>query len=180
VSTDIVAQKLSRLFKNFDVNGNGFVEEADFYLPAAWIAGRLGHNISSEMHRKLVSAYQAMWVHILPLDSDGDGHITPTEWDAGWRAMAGGDQFGSTIGAATSILFDCVDTDGDGSISADEFANWLCGHGVDRAGAVDSFGRLDRARAGRMSKADIKECVKEFFTSHDPASPGNWLHGPWQ
>lgn len=180
MSIDVVAQKLTRLFDNFDTNGNGYIEEADFFRPAAWIAGRLGHHIRSEVHLKLQGAYEKMWSHLIPMDANKDGRITPAEWDQGWRQMSSGDTFALTIGQATSIVFDCVDTDGDGKVSAEEFANWLCGHGVDRPTAVESFRRLDRRSAGMMSKADMKECVEEFFTSQAPEAPGNWLHGPWR
>jgi Ca2+-binding EF-hand superfamily protein len=180
MSADIVSQKLARLFKNFDIDGNGVIERPDFFRPAAWIAGRLGHHVSSETHLKLQAAYDNMWNHLVPLDADKDGRITPEEWKAGWTQMASGDNFDTTIGKSTAALFDCVDTDADGLVSAEEFANWLCGHGIDRASAIESFKRLDRKGAGSMSKADIKVGVKEFFTSQDPQAPGNWLHGPWQ
>jgi Ca2+-binding EF-hand superfamily protein len=114
------------------------------------------------------------------MDADKNVQISRTEWDQGFRRMSSGDSFAATIGEAASILFDCVDTDGDGQIAAEEFADWLCGHGVDRPNAIESFRRMDRKGAGTMSKDDIKVCVVEFFTSQDPEAPGNWLHGPWR
>jgi len=70
----------------------------------------------------LKSAYDMVWGLIAGMDSNGDGDLTESEWMSGWSKAAASDTIETVIATAADLVFECIDTSGDGEIGADEFA----------------------------------------------------------
>jgi Ca2+-binding EF-hand superfamily protein len=85
------------------------------------------------------------------------------------RAYARGD---------VQLLFDAMDLDGDGRISADEYRDYLRVCGADTRGADAFFAHADLDENGRITRDEMTHAMEEFLTSTDPASAGNRLFGP--
>ena len=127
-------------------------------------AGKGQSNITAQQH---ATAASAMFKR---MDADGDGYVTVAEWEA-FRPMMGTAQrrtAGMPMGAGTmmgpgmmrgpGMMMGTIDSDGDGSISAQEHA----------AAAKASFDRLDADRDGRITAA-------EWSAAHQ-AMPGGGAH----
>ena len=177
MSQELIARKFKHMFRRFDVDGSGNVNRADFEIAPAWISGRLGQPIGSTVHQKLKSAYDMVWGLIAGMDSNGDGDLTESEWMSGWSKAAASDTIETVIATAADLVFECIDTSGDGEIGADEFALWLCAHGASEADANAAFPKLDHSGDGLVSKTEMRQNACEFFTSTSADSRGNWLFG---
>ncbi len=177
MSQELIVRKFKHMFQRFDVDGSGSVNRSDFEKAPAWIAGRLGEPLGSPVHRKLQSAYDMVWGLIAGMDANGDGDLTETEWLTGWSQAAASGEIKQVISNAADLVFECVDTSGDGEIGVDEYSRWLCAHGATEADAAVAFPKLDHSGDGSVSKAEMRQNVLEFFTSTSADSSGNWLFG---
>lgn len=178
MSQELIGRKFKHMFKRFDVDGSGSVNRSDFEKAPAWISGRLGQPIGSSVHRNLQTAYDMVWGIIAGMDANGDGDLTEAEWLTGWAKAATSGETEKLIGTAADLVFDCIDTSGDGEIGADEYARWLCAHGATEADAAAAFPKLDHSGDGQVSKSEMRQNACEFFTSASADSRGNWLFGP--
>lgn len=177
MSQDLIVRKFKHMFRRFDVDGSGSVNRSDFEKAPAWIAGRLGQPLGSSVHNNLQSAYDMVWNLIAGMDANSDGDLTETEWLTGWSRAAASDSIHQVISQASDLVFDCVDTSGDGEIGADEYSRWLCAHGATAADAAAAFPKLDHSGDGQVSKEEMRQNVCEFFTSTSADARGNWLFG---
>jgi Ca2+-binding EF-hand superfamily protein len=177
MSQDLIVRKFKHMFRRFDVDGSGTVNRLDFQMVPAWITGRLGEPLSSPVHKKLQAAYDMVWDQIAGMDANGDGSLTEAEWLDGWTKAANSGSIEQVIAQAADLVFECVDTSGDGEIGADEFSTWLCAHGATDAIAAEAFPKLDFNGDGRISKAENRKNVCDFFTSTAIDARGNWQFG---
>lgn len=177
MSQDLITRKYKHMFRRFDVDGSGSVNRSDFEKAPAWICGRLGQPLGSSVHKNLQSAYDLVWGLISGMDANGDGDLTEAEWLAGWSNAVKSDSIQEVISQAADLVFDCVDTSGDGEIGADEYSRWLCAHGATETDAASAFPKLDHNGDGQVSKTEMRQNVCEFYTSTSVDSRGNWLFG---
>lgn len=177
MSQDLIVRKLKHMFRRFDVDGSGSVNRSDFEKAPAWVSGRLGQPLGSAVHKNLQSAYDMVWELIAGMDANNDGDLTESEWLAGWSKAAASGSIQQVVSQASDLVFDCIDTSGDGEIGADEFSRWLCAHGASEADATAAFPKLDHSGDGQVSKDEMRQNVCEFFTSTSVDARGNWLFG---
>lgn len=177
MSQDLIVRKFKHMFRRFDVDGSGSVNRLDFQMVPAWITGRLGQALASPAHKSLQLAYDMVWNVIAGMDANGDGDLTEAEWLEGWTRAANSSAIEQVISQAADLVFDCVDTSGDGEIGADEYSTWLCAHGATEAIAAEAFPKLDHDGDGRISKAENRKNTCDFFTSTSMDARGNWQFG---
>jgi Ca2+-binding EF-hand superfamily protein len=75
------------------------------------------------------------------------------------------------------LLFDAMDTDDDGSVSLQEYREYLQVCGIDTAVSADFFEYADLDRDGRITRAEMAHAVEEFLLSENPYAAGNHLFG---
>jgi Ca2+-binding EF-hand superfamily protein len=179
--TDLQKRKLNALFNLYDVDKNGFVEQADFEQIVHNLATTLGFQPGSPAYTRLHAGHMAIWNNVQQL-SGAPGHqrVTLEEFLAGHdRLLSAKDRYLATIGHFGDSVIELSDQDGDGRLSQQEYVANLRSFNVDEAAANEAFRRLDRDGDGYLTHDEISRRVEEFFYSDDPQAPGNWLMGPF-
>ncbi|MEU8956630.1 oxygenase MpaB family protein [Streptomyces sp. NPDC048518] len=98
-----------------DQTGDGYLEWPDLAAMARELSGRL--DLDEPQETRLYNAYADWWRELQSaLDLDGDGRISEEEYAAGVPSLAG-----PALIRVAEVLFEATDTDGNGSIDADEY-----------------------------------------------------------
>ncbi|MFC4030010.1 EF-hand domain-containing protein [Streptomyces polygonati] len=168
-------RKLKGMFAAFDADGDGYLREEDFRaLVARWSRlPRVGPG--TELRARVETLLMGWWAALLETgDASGDGTVDLGEMlllvDR-LPAMA------ADVTATADTVFEAVDANGDGRISPAEHRRLVetwSGQPVDTTGI---FELLDPNGDGQLSREEFALLWRQFWTSDDPAEPGNWLCG---
>lgn len=168
-------RKLKGVFAAFDADGDGYLREEDFRaLVDRW--SRLpGVGPGTELRTRVEALLMGWWAALLETgDANGDGAVDLGELLAlvdKLPAMV------ADVSATAHLVFDAVDTDGDGVISPEEHRRLVetwSGRSMDLTGV---FELLDLNGDGHLSRAEFAVLWRQFWMSDDPVEPGNWLCG---
>jgi Ca2+-binding EF-hand superfamily protein len=175
-ATDLMQRKLARMFALYDRDGDGLIEQADYERVADGFARTTGTPAGTEKYETLRTTYLGFWAQLAQAaDHDHDGRVTLDEYASTYSRIGA---MGPAIIAIADTIIRLTDRDGDGKISREEFSANLQAYDVSAADAGAAFGHLDRDGDGYLVREELLEDVEEFYTSDDPAAPGNWLVGP--
>ncbi|MCB0183242.1 MAG: EF-hand domain-containing protein [Caldilineaceae bacterium] len=169
------------MFTLYDVDRNGFIEQADFELIAHKTALAMEHQPDSLEYTTVHNGYMTGWARLVQLgDSDGDQRLTLDEYCAAYdKMLAQPAQFTPMMISIVRTIITLLDTDKDGKVSVPEYAAYLTAWGTTEAEIAETFRRLDHNGDGYLTADELRQNAEEFFFSDDPAAPGNWLVGPY-
>ncbi|WP_069464168.1 EF-hand domain-containing protein [Actinacidiphila rubida] len=168
-------RKLKGMFDAFDADGDGYLREDDFRaLTARW--SRLpGVGPGTELRGRVETLLMSWWGALLEAgDANGDGSVDLAEVLVLVDLLPG---MAEDVTATAGVVFDAIDTDGDGRISPEEHRRLVetwNGEPVDMTGV---FPLLDPNGDGYLSREEFALLWRQFWISDDPAEPGNWLCG---
>ena len=167
------------VLKFWDADGDGAIEESDYAIAAARMAGRGGFEPGSaeyeQLHGQLI---RGGWELLRQFDSNGDGQVSIEEALAGFDGLHADQQrFREVIVEPAFSSFDLIDTDHDGAITADEYCSFLVAMSIDEAIARTAFPHLDLDGDGLLSREEFVQLTEEYYTSEDPDAAGGWLYG---
>lgn len=175
-------RKLEYLFGAIDSDGDGFVRGEDFRAHGRRLAVLAGDD--AEKRDEIQADVESWWagleaMGVLERASLGDWLRFWGGWIAAVTRAAEAGGGGELQRMKDSILrvFELVDRDRDGRLSADEYATWIEAWGF----AFDArahFARLDTDGDGYLSREQAVQLVKEFYLSNDPEAAGNFVYGP--
>ena len=178
--SDLQTRKLTRYFHMYDVDDDGHIGPRDFARILENLRILHGLAESSEDYRELEAGYRRRWEGIRrAADADHDGEVSLDEWLDYWDGvLSDEDRYEEEVQELTERLFSLFDTDGDGSIQADEFCNFYGAYGMSAAQARQIFMDLDADGDSRIARAELLEMSDQFYRSNDPGAAGNRLFGP--
>lgn len=154
-----------------DVDGDGFLEKEDFEaLTERWVALRGGAD-----RARLTEIMMGWWEELLAAsDRNWDDKITLDE------VLVLVDRLPQMVDAVrwtAGAIFEAVDENGDGRISAGEYRQLIETWNGQATDTDDVFHRLDRDGDGELSGLEFVELWTEFWVGDDPTAPGTWVFG---
>jgi Ca2+-binding EF-hand superfamily protein len=179
--TDFQKKKLYRTFQIYDSDRDGIVSKQDYERAAHNVVVANGFVHGSPQFESVTAAYLAAWEGMRRMaDQDNDGRVSLNEHLTAYDhllANAGPGIFVSVCDASLNL----IDQDRDGKISRHEYVTNLvgwAGGAITAPAATDAFHQLDVNHDGFITRDEMLEIVRDFFTSDDPTAHGNWLVGP--
>ena len=177
--TPFQKQKLPLLFAVHDLNQDGVINRADFEEYSARIASTRGWGRDSAEYKELVNRFMTFWNGLEEVAKrKGARQVTVKEWLEDWDEILASpklyDQIVPPIGRA---IFTVLDQNGDGAITAKEYAATFKYSGLDERNAAAAFARLDLDHDGQLTIDEFVTLAHQFFKSNNPADPGNALFG---
>jgi Ca2+-binding EF-hand superfamily protein len=198
--TELKKRKLKKLFDLYDVDGSGFITEADYEKKAQSQAEVMGYQPGSLQYNIICSQFKTLWKDLQKeIDINNDGEITLEEFlqykDKQLNAKEGYrplwlEQSGTKTAQSyeqsaedaiirlTNLIFERLDADGSGEISRKEYKQGFVVQ-QDESLSEGIFSKLDINGDGILSKEEVLQHVRDFFYSDDPEAPGNWLLGSY-
>jgi Ca2+-binding EF-hand superfamily protein len=181
MSDDLLTAKIAHGFDQLDADGDGRLTEADHVRMGESVARSLGHKEGSPAETRIVAAYTAIWRELhLPQLPAGEPALGRAEFMAGTAALADDPVAArAVLGQLAEAFLEVADTDGSGTVEPVEFFTFQRGHfpGLTREQADTAFAHLDRDGDGHLSAVEFIAGIVEYWTSRDPAAPGNWWTG---
>ena len=177
--TDFQKQKLPKLFSVHDLNRDGRIDRSDFEEYAKRIASSRGWGPGSTEASDLRGRFLAFWGGLGEVGAQhGRSSVTMDDWLEYWDEILGTPGMYDRLATPIArMVFTILDRDGDGSVTADEYAAIYDAAGADRRQASSAFARMDGDQDGRLSVDEIMTLLDQFFRSEDPEAPGNALFG---
>ena len=180
--SELRTRKLTRFFRVVDRDGDGILTLADPEIVVRKLASLRELRQGTTSYESFRDGFMAYWSDLMKRsDGDEDGVVTLREWlDYHDEMLADETRFEYTVAFSAGIMFALMDTDEDGTISLDEYGEWMKAWGIDEDDLTpEVFAGLDRNGDGILSQTEVLDMVREFYYSDDPDAPGNWCMGPF-
>ncbi|HKS48299.1 MAG TPA: EF-hand domain-containing protein [Amycolatopsis sp.] len=175
MASEFQREKIARAFTAMDADKDGFLEEADFAALAARWAGVRGWPPGSTADTRLSSLIMGWWETLLAAyDVNTDGKVT---FDEVLMVVDGLDTMFDVVTATATEMFDAIDENTDGMISAVEYHRLIQTWTGQEIDTDEVFSMLDLDGDGRISRDEFAQLWKEFWAGDDPGSPGTWVFG---
>jgi len=172
----LLTAKLHRRFDLLDVDGDGHIGERELDDLAVGTAAGFDVPLDAPTAVAVRRAYARMWSELAQLDADGDGLITRGQYVDAWLREA------EQPGLLAEFVRTCAEAvvavaSPEGDLYEPAFVRLQALSGTHADEAAAAFARLDADHDGMVSVGEFAEAYVEFFTSGDPAAPGNVLFG---
>jgi Ca2+-binding EF-hand superfamily protein len=175
-------RKLTRRFRTYDTDGDGFVEREDFVQAASRLGEEFGHGPDSPARQRIEELCGRLWQHLSTVsDVDTDGRIGQSEYTTAFAAglLETPDSFDDGYRPFLDAIMEIADVDGDGKLDVHEHVRWTGSlMGLPETDAREAFHRLDRDADGFITNQDVLEAIREYYFNDAPDSAGEWLLGP--
>ncbi|MFI9011612.1 EF-hand domain-containing protein [Actinosynnema sp. NPDC053489] len=172
MASDLQRKKTSVVFTAMDSNGDGFLERADFEaLTDRWVRIRGGSEEDGRLREIMMGWWETLQV---ASDHDHDNKVTVDE------VLSVVSDLGTMLDlvvATAESMFEAVDEDGDGRVSAPEYARMIHAWTGDGSSTDAVFARLDLDGDGSLSKSEFVQHWVEFWAGDDPDAPGTHVFG---
>ncbi|MDZ8240739.1 MAG: EF-hand domain-containing protein [Nostoc sp. ChiQUE01a] len=175
-------RKLSKRFRTFDDDRNGFIERSDFEMSVARLAEEFGHEEESPARQRLLEVCLDLWDHLLQVaDTNTDGRISEAEYKAAFALglLETTEAFDQSYMPYLSAIMDIVDQDQDGKLTVTDEIRWTGAmmH-LSEQDAREVFRHLDQDADGFITTRDLLEAIRGYYFDDSLDSPGYWLLGP--
>ena len=181
--SDLMQKKLSRHFYFRDLNKDGFVERNDWIQCAQNLAALRSWQAGSVEYEEMMARHVAMWTTFWqPADQDKDGKVSLNEYLhlAETQRKMGFTYEMKQVTSLFKAVFDCVDLDGDGEITRDEYKLFFQAWGIDSTLAEAAYSQMDFNADDRLSRGAFLQYGSNFYINNEPDVAGNHLFGPYE
>ncbi|MFE5795683.1 EF-hand domain-containing protein [Streptomyces sp. NPDC056503] len=176
MASDFQRSKLVSMFRAFDADDNGYLDQHDFRALAARWRELPRVSPGSELAARVDAVMLGWWDHLAThVDADGDGRVDLDEILAMVDLLPA---MREAVAATAETVFDAVDENGDGRISPAEHRRLVDTWHGESVDVADVFDHLDQDGDGYLDRAEFTELWIQFWISDDPSEPGNQLCGP--
>lgn len=176
---DLLERKIDVCYGHVDVDGDGVFEEADVMALAARMIAYQNVPFDAPESLALFQGFKEFIYSIARHLGISGGQISPQQWREGMiGAFAENPEaFDEVFRPLASAIWRLCDRDGDGRVDAEEFLCFQKAVGTSAQNRQIAFDKLDLNGDGSLSVEEILSAYKDYYTSRDPAAPGNWLYG---
>ncbi|MEW1695233.1 EF-hand domain-containing protein [Streptomyces sp. NPDC093249] len=176
---DLLDHKFDMCFGHADQNKDGVVDAADILTFAARVIAAVGEPFDSPKSVEMLRVSENWWKGMLAeLDTDKDGKIDPEEYRVGMRRLVGSaSSFEAASRPVATAIWALCDRDDDGEVTAAEFSAVQLAFGTTPENARLGFEKLDLDSDGSLSVDELTSAFRDFYTSTDVETNGNWLFG---
>ncbi|XP_077288891.1 sarcoplasmic calcium-binding protein 2 [Arctopsyche grandis] len=177
--SDFRKKKLLYVFNVFfDVNQSGTIEKKDFELAIEKICTLRGWTPNNpkyaETHETMIKIWDGLRQRA---DANKDGQVSVDEWCSMWDDYAQNpDRALEWQSRYMNFMFDLEDASNDGSIDVDEFTTVCSCYGLQATECKTAFNKMSKGKEV-VSRDEFQELWKQFFSSEDASTPGNFIFG---
>lgn len=180
--TAFLDRRLSRRFKTYDRDEDGYIERSDFEQAAARTTAAFGLSDDDLRAKQFHEHLLGVWDHLSAVtDADDDGRISLAEYKTGFaKGLLGRPEaFDDVYVPYLDALMAVADHNGDGQLDADEHVRWSKAlMDVPEPVARSVHARLDHDGDGLIGTEDLLAAMRAYYFSEDLDGPGAWLLGP--
>jgi hypothetical protein len=174
MASEFQRRKIAGVFDAMDEDGDGFLEKGDFAaLTARWTTIR-----GPGDHTRLAEIMMGWWATLLAAsDLDRDEKVTLDE------VLLVVDRLGAmpeVVLATAEAMFEAIDEDGDGRISAEEYRRLIEAWSGRTTDTDEIFPLLDLDGDGHLSRTEFGRLWREFWAGDDPGAPGSLVFGRFE
>ncbi|MDA0269196.1 MAG: calcium-binding protein [Cyanobacteria bacterium] len=179
--TELQNRKLLKLFCMYDGDRDGFLVCQDFEKIASKLATIKNLGSRSPKFMMLRERMVKAWKNLLKqADASGDKKISLEEWLAYHdEVLSDRATYTAEVQAVMELIFDMFDTDGNGTICAQEWAELFQVYNIHPAYAPSTFKQLDANQDGCLSKDEVLALIDEFFCGDNAGAIANAMFGPY-
>ncbi|HBQ98800.1 MULTISPECIES: EF-hand domain-containing protein [unclassified Roseofilum] len=172
-----IQRKLALAFYKYDQSKNGLLEKEDLLLVGQKIADSCGLKEGDQKYQQIMETYAKAWDNYLATaDQDGDGKVSLVEFLEARNKMDSS-QIAKTK-EVNKLMFDCLDVDGDGTISFKEYEAFLKALGETNEDNIKhAFEILDINKDGSISRDEYAKMRSDYGSSEDPEDPSRFFLG---
>jgi Ca2+-binding EF-hand superfamily protein len=159
-----MASAINQLFSAMDTDGDGSVSESEMegYIEKQGGTQAQADALYTQLDQNSASgvSQQQLAGAVQPPGGGGGHHHHHHHIGGGGDSMA-------------SSLIQALDTDGDGSVSEDEFSNFITANGGTSAEASSDFSALDNDGSGALTTASLTKAWENLQNTQVPPSSGS-------
>ncbi|MEV0537657.1 calcium-binding protein [Kitasatospora sp. NPDC050463] len=169
---DEAIQRAALVFKLFDANGNGVLDTEDFDLMSERVLA-VATDSAQQDRQALADSLRRYWdVLVGVLDANGDGVISPREFEA---SVLDPERFAPTAAAFADALAALGDPDGDGLIERPRILGLMTAIGFDASNTNALFDALGPDAGGRIAVTAWADGIRDYYTPDKAGIPGDHL-----
>ncbi len=179
--TELQTRKLLKLFCMYDGDRDGFLVRKDFEKVAAKLCTVKNLGSRSPKFMMLQERLVTAWKNLRKkADSNSDKKISLDEWLAYHDdVLSDRATYTQEVQSVMELIFDVFDTDGDGTICQQEWAELFQVYNIHPAYAPSTFQQLDANQDGCLSKSEVLTLIDEFFCGDNAGAIANSMFGPY-
>ncbi|MCX4511561.1 EF-hand domain-containing protein [Streptomyces sp. NBC_01619] len=166
-------RKIAHRFAEFDQDGNGYIDRADFSTAAATLLAEFGTTARSDKGQALYSGAEAFWQGMAGIaDVDGDQRVTRQEFITGAvkRLRDNPQRFAEIARPFLHAVVAIADEDGAGVTQAGA-ARVLRVLGVEPERCAMVAAALDADGDDRISEDEILAAFAAYYVTGEPDTP---------
>ncbi|NES91665.1 MAG: hypothetical protein F6K08_33845 [Okeania sp. SIO1H6] len=180
-----MTKKHTKNFYVYDVDGSGYVEEADLQRWAKNLAQLRDWQPGTLEFENILAKFKDIWTNFWqPADINDDGKVSLQEYlkvvEVSVDNFPNSREMQESHTAKANTIFSILDADNDGTISQSEYIQFCRAIGLDEATAKSAFIKLDGDGKGYISREEYLQRSQDFHVSNDPDALGNWLYGSYE
>jgi Ca2+-binding EF-hand superfamily protein len=177
MASELQRRKTALVFAAMDVDFDGFLDEDDFAaLAARWTVNR-GLAPDSPEADRLSAIMMGWWETLLGASATDDDKVTLNDVLVVVDHLSADT---SPVAATAAAMFEAIDANGDGRISAAEYRELIETWNGMRTDTDEIFSLLDLDGDGHISEEEFVTLWTEFWAGDNPNAAGTWVFGRFE